>query len=89
LIKESTFKYQTGIQDETGFFVGGTHNAVTVSLDFLSEGTGFISHFTMGCGNDNLMGEKKILPNPEPATLFLMGCGLIGLAGMGRKKLSK
>jgi hypothetical protein len=88
-IKNGLFEYRAGVPDEKGSFVGGTHYTVTVSLDFLTEGTDFISHFTMGCGNDNLMGEGKILPNPEPATLLLMGCGLIGLAGIGRKKLSK
>ncbi len=28
-------------------------------------------------------------PVPEPGTIFLMGLGLVGLAGMGRKKLFK
>jgi len=67
---------------------GGTHNAAGVNLSFLSPSTEFTAHFTMRCGNDNLMGYGTT-PVPEPATMILFGTGLIGLAGIGRRNLRR
>jgi hypothetical protein len=65
-------------------FVGDTHYLATgFDLGFLDSGTNFIAHFTMGCGNDNLMGQGTV---PEPATLLLLGTALICMAGLGRKR---
>ncbi|MGI6459965.1 MAG: PEP-CTERM sorting domain-containing protein [Candidatus Hydrogenedentales bacterium] len=73
---------------------GGWHNAVQVDLTWLWDevrqydpewGGTVITHFTMECGNDNLMGQG-ILPYdpgvviPEPASITLMGLGIAAVA---------
>ena len=82
-----SFGYYTGLDDsDVSCLLGDSHNAVAIDLGFLDPGTDFTVHFTMKCGNDNLMGQGTA-PVPEPQTLLLMGIGLLGLAFVGRKKM--
>jgi len=59
----------------------------TLKLDFGSNGFGGVMNFTADTDNLKFAGDiEPVNPVPEPATLLLLGTGLIGIAGSQRKK---
>ena len=88
-IYSGNFTEERGLTNgETGFLGDNIHYMVSFDLSPIMTALqlsdmGFTAHFTMECGNDNLMGSA---PVPEPATIMLMGFGLVCMAGFTRKK---
>lgn len=91
--------YKAGLSDQETGFAGDyysycqlikTHNALTVDLtslfDIIGYGKKFTVSYTMGCGNDHMVGSGTS-PVPEPATMLLFGTGLVGFAGIARRRM--
>lgn len=79
LYRELSFGYQTGLTNAQTGMQGGAHNLASFDVSFLAGRT-LTSHLAIGCGNDNLMGQGKLPPVPEPASAALMGLGAVALA---------
>jgi hypothetical protein len=88
------FTYTAGLTNASTGFAGDStnstswstgsnkHYALGVDLGFIAGYTATI-HYTMECGNDNLMGRAHV---PDAgATALLLGLGLAGLLGLRRK----
>jgi len=82
------FVYQSGLTDvQTGFVGAGPnmHYSVEVDLGFLKANErNILAHFTMGCGNDNLVGQGTVVP--IPGAILLLGAGLTRLAAYVRRR---
>jgi hypothetical protein len=85
LLSGQQFSYNPGAANTLGL-LGTTHNRLTVDVGFLgAELDGALFHFTMECGNDNLMGRASV---PDGgAALCLLGLG-VGAIGVLRRRLS-
>ena len=78
------------ISDQEQYGTPGEALANALNASFTLETAGFVNFFIADINyTDNIGGmslDVSAAPVPEPSTIVLMGLGLVGLAGFGRKK---
>jgi hypothetical protein len=74
--------FASGLSDAQTGFKGGSHYSVELAslADYLFANNA-IFHYTMECGNDDLMGRV-----PIPPTVLLFGTGVLGLGLLGFRR---
>lgn len=71
-----------------GYLGNNDHYYLTVNTGFLPAHTTATFHYTVECGNDNLMGRANV-PDAGASTLLLLGGAMTTLVGLRRRFIKR